>query len=141
VCFLDTQVASLAEITHCPPKFSFYTDVLNVPPRSFTEGFPGISDRHEWFAIRYRGSFIVRDAETFTFRLLSDDGSWLDIDGYRVIDNDRRHPPRSVEGTVTLHAGKHEFSVFYYQGHPSMLALQLFVRPFNGPERLFGPVI
>ena len=102
---------------------------------------PGVSDRHEWFAIRYRGKFQVEEAETFTFRLLSDDGSWLDIDGYRVIDNDRQHEPRSKEGTVTLDAGEHEFSVFYYQGYPELIALQLFVKKVNGAERLFGPAI
>jgi len=141
VCFLETRIASLTEIRDCPAHVTFFTDALNVAPRRFTEGFPGVSDRHEWFAIRYRGKFKVEEAETFTFRLLSDDGSWLDIDGYRVIDNDRQHEPRSKQGTVTLDAGEHEFSVFYYQGYPELIALQLFVKKVNGSEVLFGPKI
>jgi flagellar basal body rod protein FlgG len=118
---------------------SFYTDVLNVEPRTFTEGFPGVGDRIEWFAIRYRGKFKVESADYYTFRLLSDDGSILKIDGYPIIDNDGQHEPRSKQMTITLEEGEHDFDLFYYQGHRDFIALQLFVTPFNKPERLFGP--
>ena len=34
-----------------------YTDKLDVPIREFTEGFPGVTNRFEWFGIVYTGAF------------------------------------------------------------------------------------
>lgn len=141
VCFIESSVKSLRQITSCPVVATFFTDVLNIPPRRFNEGFPGISERTEWFAIKYRGKFTVKEPDVYTFRLVSDDGSQLTIDGYSIIDNDGQHEPRPKEATITLESGEHEFSVFYYQGPAEWLALQLFVKRFQGVERLFGPAI
>jgi hypothetical protein len=138
VCFIE-RVRTLKEVVSCPPRATFFTDVLNVPPRRFNDGFPGISDRNEWFAIQYRGKFKVESADYYTFRLLSDDGAILKIDGYPIIDNDGQHLPQSKRMTITLEAGEHDFYLFYYQGPADFMALQLFVTPFNGQERLFGP--
>ncbi len=33
------------------PDGVIYSEALDVPPRSFTEGFPGVTDRFEWFGI------------------------------------------------------------------------------------------
>ncbi|HET9933209.1 MAG TPA: PA14 domain-containing protein [Polyangiaceae bacterium] len=141
ICFIEDTVKRLADITNCAPVGTFSTDAINVEPRRFNEGFPGVSTRTAWFAIKYRGKFKVESADYYTFRLLSDDGAALRIDGYPIIDNDGQHMPRSVQATITLEAGEHEFALFYYQGPPEFLALQLFVKQFNGSERLFGPVI
>jgi hypothetical protein len=141
VCFIEPETPNLKSLNSCPRVTSFYTDTLDVSPRRFTAGFPGVGERTEWFAIQYRGKFEVETADVYTFRLLSDDGSLLHIDGYPIIDNDGRHPPRSKEATITLEAGEHEFYLFYYQGHPDRIALQLFVKRFNHGERLFGPRI
>ena len=141
ICFIEDSVKRLADITRCNTVKTFFTDAINVPPRRFSDGFPGVSDRTAWFAIKYRGKFKVESADYYTFRLLSDDGASLQIDGYPIIDNDGQHMPRSVVSTITLEAGEHEFSLFYYQGPPDFLALQLFVKAFNGSEHLFGPKI
>lgn len=141
ICFIDDNVHKLADIKHCPTAATFFTDVINIEPRRFTDGFPGVSDRTAWFAIKYRGKFKVENPDYYTFRLLSDDGATLDIDGYPILDNDGQHMPRSVTSTITLEAGEHEFSLFYYQGPPEFLALQLFVKRFNSSERLLGPTI
>ena len=37
-----------------------YTKELNILPRSFQAGFPGITDRFEWFAIDYHGFFFIQ---------------------------------------------------------------------------------
>lgn len=42
-------------------------------------------------------------------------------------------------GCVRLDRGEHEFFVFYYQGPPDFVALQLFVKRFAHDEQLFGP--
>lgn len=141
VCFIEPTVKSLLEVKSCSVVATFFTDLLNIPPRRFNEGFPGISARTEWFAIKYRGKFTVKEADVYTFRMISDDGSRLSVDGYEIIENDGQHEPRPREATVTLDAGPHEFSVFYYQGPAEWIALQLFVKRFQGEERLFGPAI
>jgi hypothetical protein len=141
VCFFEEHVRSLGEIKDCKPAATFYTATLSVPPRRFTEGFPGVSSRIEWFAIRYRGKFQVTRAGTYKFRLLSDDGSMLFIDGRCVVSNDGQHPPTSREGHVALDAGTHDLFVNYYQGPRESIALQLFVTPEAGTERLLGPVL
>lgn len=141
VCFFEQRVSSLGQIRDCRPVATFYTSVLNVPARHFTEGFPGVSERVEWFAIRYRGKVKVTQAGTYKFRLISDDGSMLYIDGRRVINNDGQHAPRAQEGSLTLDVGEHILFVNYYQGPRENIALQLFVTPQNGSERLLTPTL
>jgi hypothetical protein len=141
ICFIEAGTRSLAGVKHCPRVGSFFTNALNVPPRRFNEGFPGISARTEWFAIRYTGRFTVRESGQYDFRLVSDDGSMLYIDGYTIIDNDGTHPPSSRLGNMRLLQGEHEFFLSYFQGPRDWIALQLFVTPPDGQERLFGPAI
>ncbi len=139
VCFFEPRVRGLREIKDCRPAATFYTSVLNVPPRRFTQGFPGVSSRIEWFAIRYRGKIRVSTAGTYKFRLLSDDGAMLYIDGRCIVNNDGQHPPTSRMGSLALTEGEHDFFLDYYQGPRETIALQLFVTPENGGERLLGP--
>jgi hypothetical protein len=141
VCFIPEGTKSIKEIHSCRRVATFYTDALDVSPRSFNEGFPGVSERTEWFSIEYTGKFRVQAGDYYTFRLLSDDGALLYIDGYLIVDNDGQHPPASKTGTVPLAAGYHEFRVRYYQGPADRLALQLFVTGADGKRRLLGPVI
>lgn len=141
VCFIPETTQSLRQVRGCKTEVTFFTDHLDVAPRGFTDGFPGISSRTEWFAIYYRGKFRVQSADYYTFRLISDDGSLLYVDGYLIIDNDRRHPPASKRATVPLAAGEHLLNVEYYQGPRDRIALQLFVAGSDGHEKLFGPVI
>ena len=137
VCFIERTVQRLGDITECTPVATFFTSVLDVAPRRFDSGFPGLGPRTEWFAIKYRGKFRVHKDDSYTFRLLSDDGAQLEIDGRQILDNDGQHMPRSVSCNVRLAAGDHDFYVFYYQGPAAFLALQLFVTPFGHEERLF----
>ena len=141
VCFIPETTNSLKDIRNCRTELTFFTDHLDIPPRSFSDGFPGITTRTEWFAIYYGGAFHVRAGDYFTFRLISDDGSLLYVDGYLIIDNDKRHPPASKQATIPLAAGKHLLSLEYYQGPRDRIALQLFVTGSDGLEKLFGPVI
>lgn len=141
VCFIPETTQSLRQIRGCKTEVTFFTDHLDIPPRSFTEGFPGITSRTEWFAIYYRGKFRVQTADYYSFRLVSDDGSLLYVDGHLIIDNDHQHPPASKRATVPLAAGEHLLHVEYYQGPRDRIALQLFVTGSDGIEKLFGPTI
>jgi hypothetical protein len=139
VCLIARNVRSAHAVDGCEPVTAFRTSKIDVAPRRFTEGFPGVGHRVDWFGIDYRGSFKVRKADYFTFRLLSDDGALLFIDGNQVIDNDGQHGPRSEAMSLPLTKGDHEFRLLYYQGPGGSLALQLFVKTYKSDERLFGP--
>jgi hypothetical protein len=119
------------------PLVTLYTNTLNVPPRRFEEGFPGIANRVEWFAIDYTGRFWIEEGGQYQFNLLSDDGSRLVIDGKRVIDNDGIHPPVAVIGGAILSHGIHSLEVSYFQGPRYSVALVLKVLAPGSDWRVF----
>lgn len=107
------------------PEGVIYTPALNVPYREFNEGFPGVTERFEWFAIDYAGRFWVSRPGTYRFALASDDGSILYIDGKRVIQNDKVHAVAERFGEVRLKTGVHSVRVSYFQGPRFHVALVL----------------
>jgi hypothetical protein len=116
---------------------TIYTKVLNVPLTEFREGFPGITDRFEWFAIEYTGSFYVADPGNYNFRILCDDGSKLFIDGKLVIDLDHVGT-FAGDGSLQLTAGLHDLRLDYFQGPRYHLELILNVRRPGGRLQLFN---
>jgi PA14 domain len=109
-----------------------WTDALNIPPRHWRLGFPGLTERFEWFAIDYNGRFWIDEPGRYTFALLSDDGSRLFLDDIPVIDNDCQHPPDLRIAAVKLEGGGHQIRVSYFQGPRDCLALMLAIA---GPDR------
>ena len=155
IASFGTTVVSSAglhgEVYHIPvrtariPKFdklksrgSIYIDSLNIPARSFSEGFPGVTKRFEWFAIDYTGRFWIEKPGPYGFSLTSDDGSKLYIDGRVVIDNDGVHPPTEKTETVTLKGGIHLIRVSYFQGPRYNIALVLRVAELGEAWRIFS---
>jgi hypothetical protein len=116
---------------------SIYTTKLNVPPRDFRTGFPGVTGRFEWFAIDYTTRFWIERPGKYSFMLLSDDGSAMYIDERRIIDNDCMHPPLSKSGSVRLEGGIHDMRVGYFQGPRYQVALVLFVKAPGEKWRIF----
>jgi hypothetical protein len=139
MCFIPEGTRRLRDVKECSNGAVFFSDELNVPSRRFDEGFPGVSARTEWFSLHYAGTFKVRRAGEYQFRLKSDDGSLLFIDGELVIDHDGVHDAISKRGEVDLDAGAHQIVVRYFQGPRNVLALQLFVTPPGQSERIFRP--
>jgi hypothetical protein len=120
------------------PKGTIYTRSLNVPPREFTEGFPGVTKRFEWFAIDYAGKFWIERPGLYQFVLTSDDGSLLYIDDNLLIDNDRIHPTQTKTGSVELAQGVHAVRVSYFQGPRTAVALILQVAGPGERLRIFS---
>ncbi len=137
IYYLPTNTSKLPDFSTLTSVGSVYTRSLNIPARNFKEGFPGVTNRFEWFALRYTGKFTVTAAGTYSFRLMSDDGSKLYIDGRLVIDNDGVHAPSDASGSVNLTAGSHTIVVEYFQGPAVEIALQLFVTPPGGTESIW----
>lgn len=127
----DTTV--LPDFEHDPLQRlgEIWTNTLNIPPRRWRAGFPGLTDRFEWFAIDYEGRFWIEEPGRYTFALISDDGSRLYLDDTPVIDNDCQHPPDLRVSAVQLEGGGHRIRVSYFQGPRDCLALVLAVA---GPD-------
>jgi hypothetical protein len=106
------------------PVEALCADRLAVSTRNGPPGFPGVRGRFEWFGVDFQGVVSVGQPGQINFRLTSDDGAKLAIDGVVVLNNDGYHAVRTVEGTVELAAGQHRFSIPYWQG-PGPMALVL----------------
>lgn len=136
IYYLPEGTNKLPDFTSLNPVGKIYASTLNITPRYFSQGFPGVTDRFEWFAIRYRGKIFISKEGNYTFALLSDDGAKLIIDGSVIIDNDGVHPPSEKTGSVFLKKGIHEIEVQYFQGPRYQVALVLSVIE-KGRKRVF----
>jgi hypothetical protein len=125
IYFIAPRSAKLPRFERLKPVGSVYTNVLQVTARDFREGFPGVTDRFEWFAIDYNGRLWIQEAGQYDFSLTSDDGSKLYIDGKTIINNDGVHPVAEHTGSVKLKAGIHRLRVSYFQGPAFHVALAL----------------
>jgi len=137
IYLIAPETSSLPNFKHRTPVGTIYTTRLNVPRRDFREGFPGVTNRVEWFAIDYIGRFWVEHAGQYGFGLSSDDGSKLYIDHHLVIDDDGQHPPLGCTGTAELAPGIHEIRVPYFQGPGGAVALTLIVQRPGESWRVF----
>ena len=75
----------------------------------------------------------------YTFALMSDDGSWLKIDGNMVVDNDRPQSPHEEVCQQALRQGLHYFEVRYFDSNGGMLRLWAFDEQGNrlNPAELY----
>lgn len=117
---------------------TLYACEWDIPTHAWEQGFPGLADRFEWFAIRYSGAFNVSKAGKYKFRISSDDGAKVTIDGRVVIDNDGVHAPQERTGEIQLSAADHTMVIEYFQGPRYHINLQLFVTPPGGTEGIFS---
>jgi hypothetical protein len=125
IYLLKEDTGSLPNFKKLKPVGSIYTPVLKLPARNFQDGFPGVTDRFEWFAIDYNGRFWISKPGNYRFALESDDGSKLYIDSKTVIDNDGTHAPATRIGYIHLEEGVHTIRVSYFQGPRYQIALTL----------------
>lgn len=66
-------------------------------------------------AVRWEGFVDAPRAGQYVFRLTSDDGAWLWIDGRKVIDNGGVHPPKTVTREIFLEKGPRPIRIDYLQ--------------------------
>ena len=98
---------------------------LDIAPRSFLEGFPGMGTTVEWFGLDIRFTVNVEEGGEWDLMLLSDDGAILSIDELEVINNDGIHGPIPVMVPVKLEKGLRNFRVRFFQGPRYGIALML----------------
>jgi hypothetical protein len=129
-----SKMPALATMT---PTGVLFSSSLNVTPKAMTGGFPGIdATRNDNFAIRWEAPLVVDNEADYTFRLVSDDGAQLSIDGTVILDNDGIAPnntPKEKSGPVHLVKATHAITVDYFQATGNV-ALQLFCTKSGGQE-------
>jgi hypothetical protein len=122
---LEPGTGKLPKFGRMRPAGSVYTTALNVWPQVFSEGFPNITERFEWFAIEYTGKLWIEADGRYRFSLLADDGARLKLDNKVVIDNDGMHSATAVSAAARLTRGVHDITVEYFQGPRFIVALVL----------------
>ncbi|MGH7429246.1 MAG: PA14 domain-containing protein [Candidatus Methylomirabilaceae bacterium] len=112
ICPLKENTGKLPRLEGMKSVGTIYTNVLNIWPQRFDEGFPGITDRVEWFGIDYTGRFWIENPGHYRFSLLSDDGARLRLDDKELIDNDGTHVPVALSASAFLSRGIHTIQVY-----------------------------
>ncbi|MDX2250135.1 MAG: family 16 glycoside hydrolase [Bacteroidia bacterium] len=65
---------------------------------------------------RFSGILNIQEEKNYVFRLISDDGSVLKLDGNVLIDHGGLHGPEPKDAEIILKPGQHPFTVDYFQG-------------------------
>ena len=138
VYHISKRSKEIPDLSKIKPQGKIYVSTLNVPLRDFTEGFPGVTKRQEWFAIDYTGRFWIDKPGLYRFALTSDDGSKLYVDGQMIVDNDGIHPLGTKSGSVELAGGIHKIRVQYFQGPRLQVALILQIAGPDQQLRVFS---
>jgi len=91
----------------------------------------------DYFALRLYGMITIPESGAWTFKLGSDAGAQMFIDGALVIDDDANHSFRFTAGNVTLTAGDHVIDVRYLERNYS----NGLVATWQGPSDSYEQVI
>jgi len=115
----DRNLTKIADMQPYPaPVFEGVVSRLHAT----AEDFGGLTDN---FGLVAEGYFHIPKDNNYVFRLISDDGSRLHIDGKLVIDHDGLHGDEPKDGEVALKAGYHPFRLDYFEaGGGNMISLQ-----------------
>jgi len=124
---------SVKEIRRLKPVKTVCLAQLDVSPRKFNDGFPGL-DMNEWFGLDIRFTVNIPQDITMDLMVLSDDGAILTVDDVEVINNDGIHAPTPLMETVKLAKGLRNFRVRYFQGPGPDLALALVWKKPGAPD-------
>jgi PKD repeat protein len=91
-----------------------------------------------YFSVNYTGYIKIDTTDDYTFFLTSDDDSWLNVNGIRLINNGGAHSATMVQGTVHLTPGYYPFALpMSQQGGQAVAYLEYsspnITRTFNVP--------
>jgi hexosaminidase len=113
--YYEAQVGTTSQLDSLAP-----VRTGDAPAVALTGG-----ERAERFGLEFAGLIRVPRDGIYAFRLTSDDGSVLTIDGRVVVDHDGLHGPDAKTGMAALAAGFHPIVVRYFQaGGGKALALE-----------------
>ncbi|MEZ6016963.1 MAG: PA14 domain-containing protein [Planctomycetota bacterium] len=117
--FVEAPGLLLTAETHARGNSAATPADLPEAATSTTRVVAGVDIAHkpadDRFALRYDGILTAPVAGEYTFHVMSDDGSWLDLDGARIIDNGGVHAPSTKSAKVTLTEGAHTFALVMFE--------------------------
>ena len=106
----DRTLTKIADMKPYPkPVYEGIIPTIHAQEKDLT----GLGDN---FGLVAEGYFKIPKDNNYTFRLISDDGSILTIDGKVIIDHDGFHGASPKDGEIALKAGFHPFRVDYFEG-------------------------
>jgi hypothetical protein len=134
---IPAGATKLPDLGAATPGGFLFAKELDVKAQAMSGGFPGIDpNKNEDFAIRWEAPLVVETEATWTFRIVSDDGAKVLIDGTPIVENDAANPaPTEKSGPVHLVVGTHQITVDYFQTKAGV-ALQLFCKTQGGNEKV-----
>ena len=90
-------------------------DVMTPSSSEVVEGFGLNGKTGNYFGLMQSGYLLVEEQGQHTFRLRSDDGVKLSINGQLVIIDDGTHGPRDRDGSINLSPGYHSIKLEYFE--------------------------
>jgi hypothetical protein len=118
----DLQTSLTALCTLKPAQTPNVDRLAPVIDFSSAADFGGFSEQ---FASEVIANVTIANPGAYTFRLISDDGSRLKVDGTTLITHDGTHAATPVDGTVTLDAGYHSLRIDHFEaGGGQQITLQ-----------------
>ncbi|UOG74504.1 PA14 domain-containing protein [Hymenobacter tibetensis] len=120
--YYEGDFTALPDFSSMTPTRTGNTLVVNT--------VPGPNQRASDYALRFQGFIEVPVDGWYQFMITSDDGSQLFIGSQLVVDNDGRHGIEVRSGSIALKAGKHAFTVTYFDaGGDKRLSMR-----YSGPN-------
>lgn len=110
VRWFDFEGESCAAIDKAPLKDNFISLEIGIP-----------EDVVGNIGLVFDGYVQVPRDGIYSFYTYSDDGSMLEIDGRKVVDNDGLHPRTERSGQIALRRGLHKFSLRYFDTNGGIL--------------------
>ncbi|MEO0900065.1 MAG: family 16 glycoside hydrolase [Bacteroidota bacterium] len=110
----NTNNLSEVKLGPLPNYVGSVSEINAIGDGSFLSPLEELDVTNDFYA-EFKGYLNIDKANNYLFRILSDDGSQLFIDGNLVIDNDGLHGFDPQEAEVTLAEGKHPFTLKYFQ--------------------------
>ena len=114
----DAVVESKINFAYYEGKWEKLPDFkqLNPVSKGITSGFDvQLGKAKDHFGIVFTGFWETQTDGKYRFKLTSDDGSRLIIDGETIVDNDGIHGMTSVEKEALITAGVHEIRVEFFE--------------------------
>ena len=117
--YYEGEILSCDEIAHLKPLHKGVTDNFRID----------LYATNDHFAYTFDALFDAPEKAVYKFRLRSDDGARLFIDGRLIIDNDGSHSANFVVGKVALEKGLHRIEIKYFEDYMGQELLLRFQTP------------
>ena len=101
-------------------------------PTNYTSG-----GSNDYFFARVSAHFTVGAADTYTFRNVTDDGSFLLIDGQLVINDPTYHAQTAMTGSIALTPGAHSLELYFFEATGAGI-LELSAKSSTGAYQLMS---